>query len=600
LHKTADEDGAGSMLVAPSSQLQHNVSPQNDTRDEVHELPATFPIPPPDMEVATDATAQNAPAVSVDMPDAPADHDLIGLDNNNNGLPNGVPNGAALGDPISFPQPTAMNGLDMGMGMAPDFTAMDFPPPMASDERLTAFARLRFDDGSYYMHTYSIILGRNIDLARRDMRRIAKVDQLHAQGQQKAAEALLHGNVSKKKKRRTARSVISEKGGIVSAPINLMPMAFQQRRHSNASQSLSSASHPNGDSGEEKPVESAPQDMIMQAFPEVPAQFDGHVPENPHECPLVPIHPQHVTARTGTHGPKGISRQHAKIFFDFDQGHFCIEVLGSNGLYHEDEFKKLGDVVPLAHGDHLVIGAVNVQFYLPDVALTEEQRRQESGSRPMSFSFENGYGEPESDEHISSESEGEMSVNPRHVYHQPVDSDLESDDPMDEDDMDEYEEPAPRSRHKHKPATKLKLKLSAPAPRKEHKNKHKRKYRDMSPDDIPLKKLKKHKELQREPIKESKLPKETKVSKELKEPKELKEIKEPKEVKEVKEPKEPKEKGKAPAKRPFKRLLRLPNLFRMTVRHSCENPSKANSKQVERLKVSLPKRWLVITTYQRP
>jgi hypothetical protein len=542
------------MLVALSSQLQHNVNSENDTRDGLFEFPATVPIPPPDMEVATDATAQNAPAASVDMPDAPADNDLIALDNSNNSnndLTNGLPNGPALGDPISFPQPTAMNGLDMGMGMAPDFTAMDFPPPMVSDERLTAFARLRFDDGSYYMHTYSIILGRNLDLARRDMRRIARVDQLNAQGQQKAADALLHGNVTKKKKRRTARSVISEKGGIVSAPISLMPMAFQQRRQSNASQSLSSASHPNGDSGEEKPVESAPQDMLMQAFPEVPAQFDGHVPENPHECPLVPIHPQHVTARTGTHGPKGISREHAKIFFDFDEGHFCIKVLGSNGLYHEDEFKKLGDVVPLAHGDHLVIGAVNVQFYLPDVALTEEQRRQETGSRPMSFLFESGNGQPESNEHISSESEGEMSVNPRHVYHVPSASDLESDDPMEEDDMDEYEEPAPRSRHKHKPATKLKLKLSAPAARKEHKNKHKRKYRDMSPDDIPLKKLKKHKELQREPIKESKPLKEPKVSRELKEPKEpkeIKEIKEPKETKESKEPKEPKEKGKAPAK----------------------------------------------------
>lgn len=526
------------MLVAPSSELQHHVSPQHDIRDGYYELPATFPNPPADMEVAT---AQDAPAVNVDMPDAPADQDLIGLDSNGNGLVNGLTDGPTLAEPISFPQPTAMNGL--GMGMAPDFTAMDFPPATASDERLTAFARLRFDDGSYYMHTYQIVLGRNIDLARRDMRRIAKVDQLHAEGQQQAAEALLNGNASKKKKRRAARSVISEKGGIVSAPINLMPMEYQQRRHSNASQSLSSASHPNVDSGEEKPVERAPQDMIMQAFPEVPAQFDGHVPEDPQDCPLVPIHPQHVTARTGTHGPKGISRQHAKIFFDFDQGHFCIEVLGSNGLYHEEEFKQLGEVVPLAHGDRLVIGAVNLQFYLPDVALTEEQRRQEAGSRPMSFSFENGHGELESDEHISSESEGEISINPRHVYHYPIDSDLESDDAMEEDDMDEYEEPVPRSRHK--PAPKLKLKFSAPAPPKEHKNKHKRKYRDMSPDDIPLKKLKKHKELNKEPVKESKP---AKVAKEPKEPREPKETRESKEIKESKEPKEPKEKSKAPAK----------------------------------------------------
>jgi hypothetical protein len=431
------------MLVGSSGELQHHVHARHAPRDALLSPSAPQPPPPVDMQVATaDATAQDAPAP---MPDAPADDDLMGLVHP---LP-------ALGDAISFPQPADMT---TGIGAAmPGFTPMDFPAPMASDERLTAFARLRFDDGSYYMHTYQIILGRNIDLARRDMRRLAKVDQLHAEGQPQAAEELLNGNKSKKRKRRAARSVISEKGGIVSAPIESMPLEYQQRRQSNASHSLSSASHPTGESGEEKPAERAPQNMLIQAFPEVPAQFDGHVPENPQDCPIVPIHPHHVTARTGAHGPKGISREHAKIFFDFDQGHFCIEVLGSNGLHHQDEFKYQGDIVPLDHGDHLVIGAVNIDFYLPDVALTDVQRqRQESGgSRPMSFLFENGHGERESDEQVSSDSEGEQSINPRHVYHYPVDSDLESDDAAGDDDMDDYEEPIAR---RQKPTLKLKLK----------------------------------------------------------------------------------------------------------------------------------------------
>jgi len=449
----ADEHGAGNMLVGPARELQHHVSAHHDTRD-------TMPSPShaaADMEVATaDATAQDAPAVS--MPDAPADL------SNGNGNDLQLP---ALGDPISFAQnqPVDMMGLDMSLaaGMpAPDFTAaMDFTqaPAVMSDERLTAFARLRFDDGSYYMHTYQIMLGRNIELAHRDMRRLAKVDQLRSDGQPQAAEKLLNGKPSKKNRRRAARSVISEKGGIVSAPIASMPLAYQQRRQSNASHSLSSASHPTGDSGEEKPAERAPQDMIMQAFPEVPPQFDGHVSEDPHDCPLVPIHPHHITASTGSHGPKGISREHARIFYNFEEGHFCIEVLGSNGLHHEDMFRYQGDIVPLEHGDRLVIGAVKIQFYLPDVALTDDQRhRQESGSRPMSFSFENGHGELETDEQMSSDSEGELSINPRHMYHYPIDSDIESDDAVGDDDLDDYEEPVPRVRHKPNP--KLKLKLS--------------------------------------------------------------------------------------------------------------------------------------------
>lgn len=453
---SANEDGAGSMLVAPSRELQHHVSAHHATS---RPLSPAFTQRDIDMEVATaDAiatTAQDAPALTTPdafpmsdapalttpdafpMSDAPAHHNMIGLGNRLPPLVHAIP----------FPQHIDLNGPGMGEDFpGVGYGAMDLLP-VASDERLTAFARLRFDDGSYYMHTYQIILGRNIDLAHRDMRRLAKVDQLKADGHREAAEDLLKGNKVKKQKRHAARSVISERGGIVSAPIKAMPMEYQQRRQSNGSHSLSSASHPTGDSSEEKPAERAPQDMIMQAFPEVPAQFDGHVPEDPNDCPLVPIHPEHITARTGSHGPKGISRQHAKIFYNYDQGHFCVEVLGANGLHHEDHFLQQGEIAPLDHGDHLLIGAVNIRFYLPDIALTTDQRgRQDSGSRPMSFSFENGDGELESEEHISSESEGDLSVNPKHVYHYPIDSELESDEGAEDDDLDEYEEPRPRQK----------------------------------------------------------------------------------------------------------------------------------------------------------
>lgn len=452
----ADHGGGSMLVVSPGSPLQKDAS--------AHHAPSARLVSPApaqqiaDMEVAT---AADAPApvtampalAALDLPDAPAHDDLsLPAAPMGNGLP------LALDAAISLPQPAALDAMDLAAMSA-------FPEPAASDERVNAFARLRFDDGSYYMHTYQIVLGRNIALAHRDMRRLAKVDQLHADGQPQAAQELLNGHNSKKRRRdrHGARSVISEKGGIVNAPIESMPIEYQQRRQSNASHSLSSASHPTGDSVEEKPAERAPQDMIMQAFPELPAQFDGHIPEDPNDCPLVPIHPHHITARNGAQGPKGISRHHAKIFYDFDNGNFCVEVLGSNGLHHENQFIRQGQIVPLDHGDRLLIGAVNIQFYLPDIALTEDQRhRQESGSRPMSFSFENGHGELESDDQMSSESEGELSINPRHVYHYPVDSDVVSDDAIgdddDDDDLYDYDEPAPRPPQKQS----LKLKIKAP------------------------------------------------------------------------------------------------------------------------------------------
>lgn len=521
------------MLVGFPSESLHHGRPDHAALDA--------PLPPAatqqhdaNMEAAVATAAADAPthdAPDVPMADAPADPNLTTTT-----LP-------ALGDPITF-QPSANNmATDInGVDLAADLLPMDLTAPPKSDERLTAFARLRFDDGSYYMHTYQIMLGRNLELAHKDMRRLAKVDQLNAAGHLQAAEKLL--KKGKKRRRHGARSVISEKGGIVSAPIESMPMEYRQRRHSNASHSLSSASHPNADSGEERPPERAPQDVLMQAFPEVPAQFEGQVNENPYDCPLVPIHPQHVTDRSGAFGPKGISREHAKIYYDYEQGHFCIEVLGSNGLRHEDRFLRKGENAPLEHGDRLSIGAVNIQFYLPDIALTEDQRhRQGSGSRPMSFQFENGHGELESDEQISSESEGEQSINPRHVYHYPIDSEIESDDAAGDDDMDEYEEPIARSRQK--PSVKLKLKVPPPTPTpKEVKKAQKRKLKEATPEEVPVKKSKtKHKESVREQVKESRA---------AKEPKEFKEPKEPKETKEVKELKEPKDKGKAPAKTPVK------------------------------------------------
>lgn len=476
------EDGRGAMVVDSSGALTsnnaiaHHDGPNTSMPPASNSDMATATLDAPALPALAAEGATISPSVTLDQ-SLPTS--LPPLD-----APNGLP---TLDAPISFPHSDNMNGtgvdmpLDMPMNMAmdmamemdvnmgmptdADLTAMDISGmPAVSMERLTAFARLRFDDGSYYMHTYQIILGRNIALAHRDMRRLAQHDKLQAAGDHSGAAAALTGDVPKKKKkklRRGARSVISEKGGIVSAPIESMPLEYHQRRQSNASHSLSSASHPNGESGEEKPAERAPQDVLMQAFPEVPPQFDGHVPEDPNDCPLVPIHPQRITVSTGAQGPKGISREHAKIFYDFDNGCFCVSVLGNNGLYHQNTFLARGSTVPLDHGDQLTIGAVNVQFFLPDVALTDEQRQhQGNGSRPMSFSFENGEGELESNERMSSESEGEQSVNPRHVFHYPIDSESESEEVID-DDFDDYEEPAPRPRKKE-PKSGIKLKLKPP------------------------------------------------------------------------------------------------------------------------------------------
>jgi hypothetical protein len=515
------------MLVAPG---EHTLA-LTPGHAAAHDAPLYEPntiAPAPDaaMEAATADVDANAPSAPVDM--AATLPDLAGLvpQNDAAALPAAFDVASTTFDVPPMIAATTMPSLDAPISMPADMHmdplmapayALNAAMPMngysnatTAEQQLSAFARLRFDDGSYYMHTYQIILGRNVHLAHKDMRRLAKVEQLQAKGEQQRAQALLHG---RRRRHAGARSVISEAGGIVNAPIEMMPMEYQQRRQSIASHSLaSSGSQPKGENGQAP--DHAPQEMLMQAFPEAPDTFDSHVPEDPNDCPVVPIHPQHITDRTGLRGPKGISRQHAKIFYDFDNGHFCLAVMGSNGLYHEDTFLPKGTCVELNHGDTITIGMVEMSFFLPDIALTEEQRnRQESGSqsRPMSFSFENGQGESEDMDDSASE---DLSVNPRHVYHYPVGSDLESEDdgPVDDDDLDDLEDdysPVPRA----KPSLKLKLKNKRHAPppkitkhahKHSHKHGHKRKaVREPSPEEPPPKKVKqKVKEPQKEPPKE--------------------------------------------------------------------------------------------------
>ncbi|KAF2186238.1 hypothetical protein K469DRAFT_148046 [Zopfia rhizophila CBS 207.26] len=383
---------------------------------------------------------------------------------------------------------------------------------VSAQQRMCAFACLRFPDGCYYMTTYAVILGRNIELARRDMRQLAHAEYLNKIGDVKKAESVLRG---RKQKRRVhaARSVVSEAGGIVSAPVSALPLEYQQRRQSAASQTKSSSSqhHSNGGpSSQEDSVEHAPQDVLLQSFPQVPEDVDSLVTENPNDVPFLPIHPHHISDLRNRGGPKAISREHARIGFNPETQKWELEVLGQNGLHHQGKYYGPRSVITLDHSDEVMIGLVPFTFKLPDVALTEEQRDMDgwegSSSRPMSFSFENSRGEVES-EYLSDDSvSGHGSVNPRHTYHvvnpfesdeEAIGEDVEDGDDDDEDEDDEPSTPEPRRK---KQTLKLNLKKSKlPRPRKEAKK--------TAPEPAPAKPAakppkSKPKEVQKEPQKE--------------------------------------------------------------------------------------------------
>ncbi|KAF2119422.1 hypothetical protein BDV96DRAFT_567541 [Lophiotrema nucula] len=463
------------------------------------------------LEVATGEDAL-APAALTTAPALPSDNEQT-TSQEIPFTPQSVPAVSADIPPVGLAAPISLDpSADMHLGAhypAIDAVIDNDVHVAPQEQRLSAFARLRFRDGSYYMHTYQIILGRNVELAQKDMHRLHKAQKLREAGDDAAAEAVLRGK--KRKRRGPARSVVSASGGIVKVPAASLPIEYQHRRQSVASHSLSSSSRPQSGSGREESPEHAPQEVLMQTFDEVPEHLDSFVPEDPNDCPLVPIHPQHIEELAGVKGPKGISREHAKIFYNFDRGGFDLLVLSRNGLFHEGKHYGKDKVVQLDHGEKIEIGLVEIKFFLPDVALTEEQRaRQESTSRPISFSFENGQGELESEEQLEDSASEDVSINPKHVFHMPMDYDSDEEGIAEEEDEDEDDEadlpstPEPRPK-KRKQTVRIKLKKAAPSapPVKEAKRGNKRKAPEPSPPEPPAKKPKsKPKEAQKELPKE--------------------------------------------------------------------------------------------------
>lgn len=376
----------------------------------------------------------------------------------------------------------------------------DLMPVRQSQTRLPrAFARLTFDDGAYYMYTKQIIIGRNVALAHRDRVRQRRAELLLAQGDREGAEAVLAGR--RRRRRHRPESVASHAGGIVSVPMSSLPHEYQQQRARDAnSNSASSSSHRQEGQAEDPQVHQAPVDVLMQGLSELPDGIDEFVPENPNDCPLVPIHPQSLITKTGVGGAKAISRQHAKIFYNDEKRLFEIQVLSKQGLFHKGAFLPQDTVAELSHDDPIIIGRVHITFQLPEPSEDDEKRTNGgSSSRPMSFSFENGQGEEIGDEWGDENSDKEKdSVDPRHVFYAPPSESEVEDDDQDDADVSSSPEPKPAKQ-------KLKLKFKNPPPKKEAKQSQKRKTApEGSREDVITKKPKKNsKEVEAGPSKQN-------------------------------------------------------------------------------------------------
>lgn len=406
-----DEDAITAVDVAPLEQLQ--ISELKASTPTPMEVPAPPQTPP--AQIKTEITVQEAAipeTPGLDRDEANYAHATLDGHHTMGSMGEMVPYGAMGEDAPTMN--AAMADLSAGnLGYSNDM--MGIPPYqdqhvqyLPNDEtRISAYALLEFEDGQFYMNTYSVILGRDLAAARAALRRDQELEKIkQEEEEQKVAQTPLRVKREGSKSRYT-RSVISESAGIlrVGDDSDSDDRARRRKKASKKAKSTGSTSR----KASRRPSLVEPNNVKINYQPQLPAR--RHQPEtagavpvdpgslrpSPHDCPIVGIHPP---ADTPASGYKAISRQHVKIAYNSKKSLFEAEIIGRNGAFVDDVFYYHQDVIPLKSGSYLQIGGVVVRFVLPDVAIGEtgaevsaeqegaiRERYVEDG-KEMSFDFE--------------------------------------------------------------------------------------------------------------------------------------------------------------------------------------------------------------------
>ncbi|KAI9798724.1 MAG: hypothetical protein M1825_005006 [Sarcosagium campestre] len=250
--------------------------------------------------------------------------------------------------------------------------------------QIRAFAKLEFDDGPFYMNTYSVTLGRDIRAARMgndpesDERR-----RRRGSSKRKSSSGDARGDDAA----RGAASIVSDSGGIMGMDQpkeNDSGRKRRSRKRSHNSQQTSSSSlqrsRHNSTSNSALPTPYAPEPTtaVSQRTPGAHPVDPFSLLPSPHECPLIPIHPPAATADSGGH--RGISRKHVQIAFNFDKHLFELRISGRNGAFVDERWHAAGETIALRSGSKIQIGGVGVRFVLPDVAVGETGAENTEGS----------------------------------------------------------------------------------------------------------------------------------------------------------------------------------------------------------------------------
>ncbi|KAL1962490.1 hypothetical protein VTN77DRAFT_9611 [Rasamsonia byssochlamydoides] len=248
-----------------------------------------------------------------------------------------------------------------------------------SEPRIQAFAKLEFDDGHFYVNTYSFILGRDVRAARAAYQRELQARQaMGRSSKNKSSSGGYTSHTPNRVKREGSAimgSVVSDRGGIMGFDPDIPPhLPPQLSRKSSNSSHAESGQALHATPAQLQANHTDYNALAMQSLYEgngdaKPVDTLALLP-SPDACPTIPIHPP-ATADGSAAGHKGISRKHVKIAYNFDKNLFEMEVIGRNGAFIGADWLAPGQIRPLHSGDYIQIGGVRIRFLLPDVPIGE-------------------------------------------------------------------------------------------------------------------------------------------------------------------------------------------------------------------------------------
>lgn len=238
--------------------------------------------------------------------------------------------------------------------------------------RIQAYAKLEFEDGEFYMNTYSVELGRDLEAARlayeweQDNSQFAHLKRRRTSTSSDEASQVSINTV-REEERHNGRTVISDTGGIL-GPDAKESHIHKKPRLSQSKSVTPSSPRPSRNGSIE--IQGAPRAGESSAMASL---IDAStLPQaDPEVCPLIRIHPP-TTEGSGPANHRGISRRHVKIAFNFEKHVFELMILGRNGAFVEEVYHKEGETIALKNGSLIQIGGVRVRFLLPDMSAGED------------------------------------------------------------------------------------------------------------------------------------------------------------------------------------------------------------------------------------